>query len=299
MNESRTSICFIINPGAGKQEKSALIQTIREESEKRWSRFEIVTAKPDESLSQVARIKAENFDIIVACGGDGTVNSVVNGLAETDAIMGVLPIGTGNDFAKAIKVKVPLSESFDILENGKIAPIDLVRYTGDYSGWSANTLGIGLDGLANYYSKSYKNLSGPIVYVIGAVKSAWKFRGCNVKLSIDGVTQTDHFLMMTVCNGKWEGGKFYLAPDADLSDGLANLITIKKIPFLKILFYLPFFRWGPRKWMSELETTLCKEINFESDEPLTAHADGEHVGSDIKSMNIRVEPGKLDVITGY
>jgi len=299
MKKSRSSICFIINPGAGKQEKTALIQTIKDEAEKRWSGFEIVTAKPEDSLSQVASVKAEKFDIIVACGGDGTVNSVVNGLAETGAVMGVLPVGTGNDFAKAIKVKVPLSESFHILEHGKIEPIDLIRYSGDYSGWSANTLGIGLDGLANYYSKSYKHLSGPIVYVIGAIKAAWNFRGCRIKLSVDGVTQTNHFLMMTICNGKWEGGKFYLAPDADLSDGLVNLVTIKKIPFLKILFYLPFFRWGPKKWMSELETTLGKEIDFESDEPLTAHADGENVGSDIKKMSIRVEPGKLNVITGY
>ncbi|PKD43795.1 diacylglycerol/lipid kinase family protein [Rhodohalobacter barkolensis] len=299
MKKSRSSICFLINPAAGRKDPEILTGLIQQEAEARWDSSEVIIIQPSQSVAELAKLKAEKFDIVVACGGDGTVNSVVNGLAETEATMGVLPIGTGNDFAKAIHVKRSLTKSFEILEKGKVEAVDLIHYSGDREGWSANTLGIGLDGLANFYSRSYKWLTGPIVYMLGAIKAAWVFRGCDIRLKTDDKETTEKFLMLTVCNGKWEGGKFYLAPEAILTDGFANFVTIKKIPFLKILFYLPFFRWGPRKWMKELNTELSRHIEIKSSCELSVHADGEHVGSNIKNLMIKIEPGKLRVITGY
>lgn len=299
MKKSRSSICFLLNPAAGRKDPDLLYRSIQQEAEARWANFEIITIKPKDSVAELAKRKSGQFDIVVACGGDGTVNSVVNGLAETDAILGVLPIGTGNDFAKAIQVNFSLLQCFDILESKKAIPLDLIQYSGDAEGWCANTLGMGLDGLANYYSKSYKWLTGPIVYVIGAIKAAWNFRGSSVEITVDGKTIKQKMVMMTACNGKWEGGKFYLAPEADLKDGLINFITIGKISFPRILFYLPFFRWGPKKWMKELKSELVRNIEVKSAQPVAVHADGEHIGSDIKSLNVRIVPGALKVITGY
>lgn len=299
MKKSRSSICFLLNPAAGRKDPDLLYRSIQQEAEARWATFEVVTIQPEDSVADLAKRKSGQFDIVVACGGDGTVNSVVNGLAETDATLGVLPIGTGNDFAKAIQVNFSLLQCFDILESKEAIPLDLIRYSGDAEGWCANTLGMGLDGLANYYSKSYKWLTGPIVYVIGAIKAAWNFRGTSVELTVDDKTIKQKMVMITACNGKWEGGKFYLAPEADLKDGLINFITIGKISFLRILFYLPFFRWGPKKWMKELKSELVRNIEVKSAQPVAVHADGEHIGSDIKSLNVRIVPGALKVITGY
>lgn len=299
MKKSCSSICFLLNPAAGKKDPEVLYRSIQKEAEARWDTIEVVTIQPNDSVAELAKQKAEKFDIIVACGGDGTVNSVVNGLAGTTAVLGVLPIGTGNDFAKAIQVNSSLLQCFDILETKEAIPIDLIQYSGDADGWCANTLGVGLDGLANYYSKSYKWLTGPIVYVIGAVKAAWDFRGTTIELTVDGETSTKKMVMITACNGKWEGGKFYLAPEADLTDGLINFITIGKISFPRILFYLPFFRWGPKTWMKELNSELVRNIEVKSAQPVAVHADGEHIGSDIKTLNVRIVPGALKVITGY
>ena len=299
MNKSRSSICFIVNPAAGKEDSDVLVQLIEEEADLRWEKTEVGLIEPEDSVSELAHVKSKEFDIIVACGGDGTVNSVVNGLAATDATMGLLPIGTGNDFAKAIDVKCSLTRCFEILQNHKEIPVDLIRYSGDADGWCANTLGLGLDGLANHYSKSYKWLSGPIVYILGAIKAAWNFRGTPAELLVDGVSTSNEMVMMTACNGKWEGGKFYLAPDADLTDGLINFITIEKLPFIRILLYLPFFRWGPRKWMKELNTQLCSNIEVKAELPIAVHADGEHVGTDIRNLTVKMVPGALKVITGY
>jgi diacylglycerol kinase (ATP) len=299
MKKSQSSICFLLNPAAGRKDPELLLRSIQKEAEARWITYEVATIQPEDSVADLAKQKSDQFDIVVACGGDGTVNSVVNGLAETKATLGVLPIGTGNDFAKAIQVNGSLIHSFDILESKKALPLDLIQYSGDAEGWCANTLGMGLDGLANYYSKSYKWLTGPIVYVIGAIKAAWNFRGSNVELTVDGKIMKKEMVMMTACNGKWEGGKFYLAPDADLRDGFINFITIGKISFPRILFYLPFFRWGPKKWMKELNSELVRHIEVRTAQPFAVHADGEHIGSDIKSLNVRIVPGTLNVITGY
>jgi len=119
MKKSRSSICFIVNPAAGKEDSDVLVQLIEEEADLRWEKTEVVLIEPEDSVSELAHVKSKEFDIIVACGGDGTVNSVVNGLAATDATMGLLPIGTGNDFAKAIDVKCSLSRCFEILQNHK------------------------------------------------------------------------------------------------------------------------------------------------------------------------------------
>lgn len=299
MEKSSTRVCFIVNPAAGKEDTGQLLQLIRREAVKRWMHFEIIDIRPEESVAGLSSRKAGHFDLIVACGGDGTVNSVVNGIAESDSILGVLPIGTGNDFAKAIGVHCSILDCFDVLYSGTVNQADLIHYSGDYEGWSANTLGVGLDGLANHFAISYRKLSGPVIYILGALKAAWAFRGSRINLTIDGKSFTNHYLMVTSCNGNREGGTFYLAPEASVFDGKLNLVTIKELPFIKILFYLPFFRWGPAPWMKELETIMCRDIELESDRPLSVHADGEHVGSDIKNLKILLHPGKLRVITGY
>lgn len=299
MKKSSRQICFIVNPSAGKENTAKLLNLIRREAEKRWFHFEIIAIRPEESVSRLARHKANHFDVIVACGGDGTVNSVVNGIVETNAVLGVLPIGTGNDFAKTIGLPKSFTQCFEILQTGNIEYADLIHYTGDCEGWCANTLGLGLDGLANYYSKSYRYLTGSLIYVLGALKAAWYFRGSPIRLTVDGKQQNDHYVMITACNGNWEGGKFHLAPNASIFDHQLDLVTIKKISLVKILFYLPFLRWGPASWMSELETTLCRNIILASELPLSVHADGEHIGLDIKNLNIKLKPGILQVITGY
>ncbi len=299
MEKSSSRICFLVNPSAGKRYSENFITNLKHEASRRWHSFEIAVASPDESLSELASYYAETYDIIVACGGDGTVNRVVNGLAETGSTLGVLAIGTGNDFAKAIRSKRSFSRNLDLLQQEQVSLVDLIQYSGDADGWCANTLGLGLDGLANYYTKSFKTISGPLVYVFGAIKAAWNFKGAGIDMTIDHTVRKGNYLMMTACNGKWEGGKFYLAPDAELTDGSIHFVTIRKIPFLKIMAYLPRFRWGPAKWMSALETIECKQIEISSDRPIALHADGEHIGTDIQKLNIQLHAGQLKVITGY
>ena len=299
MEKSSTSVCFIVNPTANRSRSVHHIDWLNREVHKRWERAEIVITRKDESVIKLAHQKAKEFDMLVACGGDGTVNQVVNGIAGTDTILGILPIGTGNDYVKTLKLTGTIPECLELIYQQKTHHVDLLRCSGDLDYWVANTLGMGLDGLTNYYSKSYKLIKGPIIYLLSAIKATFTYRGSSFKLIVDGKDLNDDYMMITACNGKWEGGKFFLAPDADLRDGKLNLVTIRKMSIPSILIYLPRFRWGPAKWMSKLDTRLAQKIEVTSTDPFAVHADGEHLGTEIHHLVISAEKRVLEVVTGY
>jgi diacylglycerol kinase (ATP) len=299
MKKRDTSVCFIVNPGADKSRSVKHIDWLQAEAARRWETFEIVITTKGDSLPELARDKAGSFDMIVACGGDGTVNQVVNGITGTGVMFGVLPIGTGNDFAKSLNLPDSLNKCLDLLHQESTLMADLIRCEGDAEQWCVNTLGIGLDGLANYYSKRVRFFRGSLVYVIGVIKAALKFRGAKVEMIANGREISGNYLMATICNGKWEGGKFYLAPMASIFDGKLELVTIKKIPLLRVFMYLIYFKNGPASWMKALETHSIETFELISDTPLTAHADGEHLGSSVSNLKVWIEKGALKVVTGH
>lgn len=299
MEKSTTPICFILNTAADKSRSLKHVKWLRKEAEKRWLQVDIVLTDKDQPIRDLAASKAAEFGLIVACGGDGTVHQVVNGIAGTDTRFAVLPVGTGNDFAKSLNLPKSHTSILDLIHAEKFKDADLIRFEGDASGWCVNTLGIGLDGLANHYSKSYSKLKGYSIYILGALKAACTFRGANFNLVAGGRNLSGNYLMATICNGKWEGGTFFIAPDADLFDGKAELVTVKKISIPKILYYMICFKNGPSPWMKALHTEQITSLVFKSDIPVAVHADGEQLGFAIQELKIAVAEGALSVITGY
>lgn len=300
MEKSSTSVCFILNPSADKSRSAGHAEWLRSEADKRWLRHEIVLTTADEPIRELASKKSELFDVIVACGGDGTVHQVVNGIAGRNVGFAVLPVGTGNDFAKSLNLPKNREAILDLIRDNRFQNADLIRFEGDAEGWCVNTLGIGLDGLANHYSKSFHRLKGFIIYVLGALKASATFRGA--QFSISSARNDDlsgEYLMVTVCNGKWEGGTFFIAPEANLFDGRAELVTVRKISVPKILLYMACFKNGPASWMKALATKKISSLKIRSDRPVAVHADGEQLGTDIHNLSINVIEGALPVIAGH
>lgn len=299
MEKSSTPVCFILNPAADKSRSSQHVEWLTKEAEKRWLHFDIVLTTKDEPIKELAAVKAVSHKVIVACGGDGTVHQVVNGIAGTDTRFAVLPIGTGNDFAKSLNLPNSRTAILDLIYSEQFKNADLIRFDGDASGWCVNTLGIGLDGLANHYSKSYSKLKGYIIYVLGALHAAFTFRGANFTILAGNKNLSGNYLMATLCNGKWEGGTFFIAPDADLFDGKVELVTVETISIPKIVYYMICFKNGPAKWMKALNSEQITSMSFKSDEPVAVHADGEQLGIAIHELKIDVAKGVLPVITGH
>ncbi|WP_234570606.1 diacylglycerol/lipid kinase family protein [Rhodohalobacter sp. 614A] len=296
MQNQNTRICFIINPAADRHRSAKNAEWLRQEASKLWKNHEIVIADKRDSLSGLARKKSKEFDVIVACGGDGTISQIVNGLAKTSGTLGVLPIGSGNDFVKSIGLKKSLTECLKVLHQNHTTKIDLIRYEGDIQGWCVNTIGIGIDGWANFYAHQTSWLKGRITYYYGALKAILKFHGSEMQIKSHNDEEKNNFLMITACNGKWEGGSFLVAPDADLQDGELDILTVKKVPQLLLLAYLLRFRWGPAKWMKGVEKSRTTNLEISSAVPLAVHRDGEHLGTDIRKLKLTVEKNSLNVI---
>jgi YegS/Rv2252/BmrU family lipid kinase len=296
MTESDQRISFIINPASDSSRSARHISWIREEAQKRWKDFEITIIREHERISDVASVKAGTFDTVVACGGDGTVSQVVNGIAKQPVNFGVLPVGSGNDFVKSLHLNRPLPECMNILAQGITTHIDLIKIEGDKQGWCANTIGLGLDGLANYYAHEVSSGRGPIIYFWGAVKAIFSFRGSRIQLFKNDSMQEQELLMVTACNGKWEGGTFFVAPEADMQDGYMDLLIIEKIPIYKLVPYLIRFRKGPHVNMAGVRYSKAECIEIKSEKMLTVHSDGENLGTDIKHLKLAIEREALRVI---
>lgn len=296
MQRNSTRICFIFNPAADRNRSHQHIKWLNRASHERWKAPEIHIIGKNQNIEEVAREKSLHFEVVVACGGDGTTHKVINGIAGTDTALGVLPVGSGNDFVKTLGLKKSPAECLHIIDRGYRKRIDLIRFEGDATGWCANTIGMGLDGWANHYAHQNSTLKGFFIYLYGAIKAAIRFKGSRVLLERDGNVVQDHFLMVTACNGKWEGGNFFVAPNASLTDGEMDLLTIKTMPLAQILAYLPRFRWGPSAQMGGVELKKCKQLRYFSSKPLAVHCDGEELGTHIKELYLTVQGKILDVI---
>ncbi len=272
--------------------------TLQKEINSRWPDAEIVMTSTDIPVEELAREKGEHFDIVVACGGDGTVSQVASGLVGSRAALGVIPIGSGNDFVKTLHLDKSITECLDILVKGFITEIDMIRFSGEEEGWCANTLGMGLDGLANYYATQSTLLKGFLLYAINALKASFSFRGSKMTLNIDGEKFMNDYLMITLCNGKWEGGQFFVAPDAVMDDGWLDLLIVEKLPLYLILTYLPRFSTGPKKSMRGIHSIRCKELELTSDQPIYVHADGEHISGAVRHLKLNVVEKALKVVVG-
>jgi len=296
MQRNSSRICFIFNPAADRNRSHQHIKWLNRAVHDRWKAPEIYIVGKNQDIAETAHKKSHFFDIVVACGGDGTIHKVINGITGTNTALGLMPIGSGNDFVKTLGLNRSPAECLQIIDRGFRKRIDLIRFEGDASGWCANTLGLGLDGWANHFAHQNRSLKGAWVYMYGAVKAAITFKGSRVILERDGEILQNHLLMVTACNGKWEGGNFLVAPHANITDGEVDLLTIKAMPVAQILAYLPRFRWGPSAQMNGVSLTTCKHLRYSSNKPVAVHCDGEELGINIKDLQLFVAENILEVI---
>lgn len=288
-------ICFVVNPRAANGKADTQVEWIWRSAQKRWDDVSLFLTDENGRVPELQNGKEQAFDMIVACGGDGTIHNVINQFADSGIPFGVLPIGSGNDFVKSCHLPKKLSEHFDLWVEGKTRPLDLIKISGDASAWAVNTVGMGFDGLANYYAHKGKIRSGKNRYTLGAILAAFRSGRLSFTMDIDGTSLKQTLLMATICNGKIEGGSFHLSPDSDLFDGTLELATLAPMALPKLLFTLPAFKKGVPEDLKEYQLRPFKKLTLQSDKPFYVHADGEHLGREIRSLTLEIVPGKVQL----
>lgn len=254
-----------------------------------------ITDRPGHA-TELARKAATKFKTVVAVGGDGTVNEVINGIVGTPARLGILPAGSGNDLAWQLGMKHRLNKNLRILVDGHTRNMDVGQVNG--GSYFINGFSAGFDAEAAGRVRSYlRHFHGHAAYYLAVLRTLATYRSRNVRLTVDGRVMLDQpMLFVSCCNGTTYGGGFKVAPSAKLDDGLLTVCAVDKVGRWYALRNLPKFALGTHLTLPEVHTFTGRKVAIESDRPQPAQTDGELLAP-AKKFTVDVMTTRLPVIT--
>jgi len=299
---------IIVNPTSGRGAGARSIHYIQDKLNQANIKFDlVVTEKPWHAVDLARNAVKDGFQVVVAVGGDGTANEVINGLMEAkiqklgNAAMGMLAVGRGNDFAYSMNVPVGLEKSMETLLANKRRTIDIGHVKGgDYpqGRYFGNCIGIGFDAVVGFVAVKLRPLRGFSSYILGAILTDFiYFKPPRIKAKFDSETLDDNFLMISVMNGRRLGGGFMMAPDGIPDDGMFDVCVTPKVSKGKVLALIPHFMKGDQyeqKPVRAIQTTTLKTTALEGSLPV--HVDGETLCVEGKELDIRIIKKQIELI---
>ena len=277
-----TDVVIILNPAAGN------LETVRDWQERvesivgRWPVRGSSHAGDAEALAR--RAVEEGFGRVVAAGGDGTVNHVANGIAGSNAALGILPMGTINVFAMELGLPAnDLERCWEIIQAGNIRLVDLPSANGKYF---VQLGGIGLDAQAvKETTLAFKRSLGPLSYLISAAHIAARQPPKLLIESADAPVQEGSFVL--VGNGRLYGGPFPFFKQAVVDDGLLDVVLFKRLGFLEILKYLHDVVFSSDIKVPEIEYFQTRQLRITTEQDVPMELDGELAGNCPVDFRIR------------
>lgn len=284
-------IAFVINPNAGVKKKIDIIEFIKTHFPKHITYDLIVWKNKDDFESVRQEILSGNYSIVVACGGDGTVNQVASVIAQSKMALGIFPLGSGNGLARSNGIPLNLKKALDVIKQGNIKQIDGALINGKAFFCTA---GVGFDAhIATEFAASTKR--GFMTYFKTTLKEFFNYKPQNYKITIDGKSFETKAFLITIANaGQW-GNDVFIAPEAELNDGILNISILK--PFSK--FSIPSI--AIKLFSKKIHTSVClqsengKQIEIEFNGELPVHFDGEPMIVS-KNISVTIMPLALKVI---
>jgi YegS/Rv2252/BmrU family lipid kinase len=260
------------------------------------------TTAPNDARRLAVEAVVEGFDLIVAAGGDGTINEVLNGIGDapdgfTRARLGVLPLGTVNVFARELKIPLRVEPAWEVLQAGHEIKIDLPRAEFSANGtmqkrYFCQLAGAGLDARAiELVDWQHKKQVGPLAYVIAGLK-AMREKKPNVTVRVNGQSATGELVL--VGNGRFYGGSFALLPGADLRDGMLDLCVLPRTDWWTLLRIAPGLLLRGKLPAGSAQHFSSATFELTSDSPAAFELDGEWVGK--LPVTFAIERQKMRVV---
>lgn len=265
------------------------------------------TVYPTHATELARQAGLDGYEIVVAIGGDGTVHEVINGLMQVPEAkrpkLGIVPIGSGNDFAHAAGIERRPEAALKRILEGKSCKIDIGVLEDEFGRkeyWD-NSVNIGFGGAVNIYSHTISWLRGFLMYLVAVLQvMVRRYDVMQMKVRSDTQEWEDELMMLAVCNGPREGGGFVTAPGAKLDDGLLNFTAVRRVSRPMMFRLIPEFMRGRQgKFTQQIKMGLIKSIEVESKNPLWLHADGETwagFSSSVHKLKISVLPQALELV---
>lgn len=253
---------------------------------------------------EIARRASSASRCLIACGGDGTVHEVVNAVAGTDVSVGVMPIGSANDFVKTLGRKVKNRADFGACIAGRSRQVDIgsVQFNRGEHRFFVNSLGVGFTGRIAGAVKRMSWLKGELSYVHALFSVLIGYTPLKMHITItspDSVLELhEPVFAFSVSKGSVEGGRFRIAPAADPADGLLDVCILKSIPKISFLRYVVKYLRGSQ--IQDPKVIYCKAsvVDVAMHDPDVMHMDGEVFDVLPGRMSISVVPGGLTVVSG-
>ena len=234
---------------------------------------------------------------MVAVGGDGTVHDVANGLLRTgsDAALGVVPLGSGNDFAKLLGVyQHDPVRAVARLVTARPTRFDAGRVLDE---WFVNSIGFGFGPAVVRTRNAMRHLRGFLSYLVPIVKTFFEFEPPVLDVEAPGFRERGNMMMVEVCNGTTAGGSYRFAPDADPADGKLDVCVIRRVSLPRFLLAIPRVMRGTHVTMREVALIKTAKLVVRSPEaPLVLHLDGELREPGVRECTVELKRGKLNVL---
>ena len=287
-------ILYIINPISGTKKNKNIEKIIDNETDKNHFELLIKHTEYKGHGNKMAKWAVEKkFDVVVAVGGDGTVNEISSALIHTNTIFGIIPKGSGNGLARFLKIPVNIPKAIQLINQMNVFKMDSIQLNKFHY---VNMAGIGFDAyiahlFANYGKRGLKS------YVELIFKEFKKYKSNYYHMVIDGKTVKEQAFLVSFANSSQFGNEAHIAPLAEINDGLIDVCILNRFPKYKaigIIYQLYTKRLLKSKYYKVYK---AKQVELKSDIELIAHIDGDPVNLG-NNLNVRILPQSLNVITG-
>lgn len=262
-----------------------------------------------QAISLTYQCLREGYDMIIAVGGDGTVNEIVNGFfrdgqpVRPGARLGFIPIGTGGDLRRTLQIPVEVEPAVEVLAQDQPFQIDigrarLIGYDGKpVERYFVNVLGFGMGGDVSVRAKSFPRWFGGKAAFLGATLLVFlNYKGKRVRLTLDDVTQPEDLVITNIAigNGCYQGGGMHPCPHAVMNDGLLEVTTIDRLSMFELLRDLPVLYSDDVYKHPKVQHFRAQKIRAESEELTRIEVDGEALGT--LPLDVEVLPKQLSIL---
>jgi diacylglycerol kinase (ATP) len=289
---------LIINPaagrGAGRRAENAVARAFRSQG---WAVEIARTERPGHGQELALEAVTRGARHVVAVGGDGTVHEVANGLlhADADAALGVVPVGSGNDFAKLVGLYGhDPARAVARIVTARSRRFDAGRVLDE---WFVNTVGFGFGPAVVQARNRMQHLTGFLSYLVPVVKTFFRFEPLVFDVAAPGFRERGYMMLVEVCNGTTAGGSYRFAPDADPADGKMDVCLIRRVSLPRFLLAIPRVMRGTHTNMREVSIIKTAKLTVRTPEqPMVVHVDGELREPGVNECTVTLERGKLNVL---
>lgn len=298
-----TKAFFVVyNPVAGRGLARRRVAAVQEWLEARGATLHVqATNARGDGIRLAAEAARDGWPVVVAVGGDGTINEVVNGLLRAEdegatlPTFGIVPAGSGNDFVKVLGLyRQPLAHVMNVLWQGQPRLVDVGRANGRYF---LNGLGWGFDGFVAQEVYRVQWLRGFAAYVWAVLKVLPRYPTARLHMMLDDRPPlVREMTMVAVTNGPCYGGGFWICPHAQVDDGWLDVAIADAMRPWELLPLLPRVMRGTHVNHPRVAFDKARQVVLQSERPLPSQVDGELLGTDLRELRVQIFPQRLAVL---